>query len=262
MNLCAASVHTSRLVNRLLMPSSGKQTSCTSAEQEPSQNLQLTTPTTSCMLSWSMTSRAPLYLPQIVICVPNMKHISQIAVRTIHKVLTVWRSHSASFVSLEFPRLVYGREIERIMFHDSGPREPSTRRWQRSKDGPIQCMCVMVCRQGEWTRSSLASKQPTVILLGDFNFRLQGIPDAEVRAAVHSGSRGLDKLLARDELAPAIDPASAAEGKAGVFTGWKEGFISFPPTFKYSKGTDRYVGDPLPEGTSAHCELHHACECQ
>ena len=109
------------------------------------------------------------------------------------------------------------------------------------------CTVLVLCRKGDWTRSALASQQPTVILLGDFNFRLQGISDAEVRAAVHS--RALDKLLSRDELAPAIDPAAAMEGKAGVFTGWKEGFISFPPTFKYSKGTDRYVGDPLPEGT-------------
>jgi hypothetical protein len=103
-----------------------------------------------------------------------------------------------------------------------------------------------LCRRGEWARTALACQHPTVILLGDFNFRLQGVSDAEVRAAVHS--RNLDRILARDELAPAIDPTSAAEGKAGVFAEWKEGFISFPPTFKFAKGTDRYVGDPLPEG--------------
>lgn len=110
---------------------------------------------------------------------------------------------------------------------------------------------ALSCRQGEWTRSDLASQQPTVIFLGDFNFRIQGMPDAEVRSAVHS--RSLDKILARDELAPAIDPAAAAEGKAGVFAGWREGFISFPPTFKYAKGSDRYVGDPLPDGVHFSC---------
>lgn len=122
------------------------------------------------------------------------------------------------------------------------------RGWQCTK-APMHARVNAVpclCRKGEWTRSALASQQPTVILLGDFNFRLQGISDAEARATLRS--RGLDKLLARDELAPAVDPASAAEGKSGVFAGWKEGPISFPPTFKFAKGTDRYVGDPLPEG--------------
>ncbi|RRT53026.1 hypothetical protein GW17_00008834, partial [Ensete ventricosum] len=31
----------------------------------------------------------------------------------------------------------------------------------------------------------------------------------------------------------------------GVFEGWKEGRIYFPPTYKYSNNSDRYAGDDM-----------------
>jgi hypothetical protein len=33
-----------------------------------------------------------------------------------------------------------------------------------------------------------------------------------------------------------------------VFEGWKEGVISFPPTYKYEINSDRYVGENPKEG--------------
>lgn len=99
------------------------------------------------------------------------------------------------------------------------------------------------CRQGTWTRSALAAKQPTVFFLGDLNFRLR-MADADVRPLLRRGA--LDRLLARDELTPALGSVD------GVFGGWREGAITFPPTFKFAKGTDRYVGDPL-EGARPPC---------
>jgi hypothetical protein len=49
-------------------------------------------------------------------------------------------------------------------------------------------------------------------------------------------SRGnIDRLLAHDELVSALATNDA-------FAGWREGVITFAPTFKFAKGTDRYVG--------------------
>ena len=33
-----------------------------------------------------------------------------------------------------------------------------------------------------------------------------------------------------------------------VFDGWKEGTITFPPTYKYEINSDRYVGENPKEG--------------
>lgn len=108
----------------------------------------------------------------------------------------------------------------------------------------VSCMCERgpACRQGEWTRSPLAAKQPAVFFLGDLNFRLR-MTDAEVRAQLRRGA--LDRLLARDEL------MAAMRGGDGVFAGWREGVVTFPPTFKYVKGMERYVGDPV-DGAPLH----------
>lgn len=38
------------------------------------------------------------------------------------------------------------------------------------------------------------------------------------------------------------------EQKSGqVFEGWSEGNIYFPPTYKYSRNSDRYAGDATKE---------------
>lgn len=69
--------------------------------------------------------------------------------------------------------------------------------------------------------------------------------DGDVRALLRRGA--LDRLLLRDELAPIL---SSSDG-GGVFAGWREGAITFPPTFKFAKGTHRYVGEPISEGARA-----------
>jgi hypothetical protein len=60
----------------------------------------------------------------------------------------------------------------------------------------------------------------------------------------HIAARSFDRLLAADEL-------SAAIAENATFSGWHEGIIDFPPTYKYIKGTSRYVGElELPSNTT------------
>ncbi|PNT68462.1 hypothetical protein BRADI_3g40800v3 [Brachypodium distachyon] len=65
-----------------------------------------------------------------------------------------------------------------------------------------------------------------VVFLGDFNYRLDGITYDEARDMV--SQRSFDWLRDRDQL--------RAEMKAGnVFQGMREGFIRFPPTYKFQR---------------------------
>lgn len=65
-----------------------------------------------------------------------------------------------------------------------------------------------------------------VVFLGDFNYRLYGITYDEARDMV--SQRSFDWLRERDQL--------RAEMKAGnVFQGMREGFIRFPPTYKFQR---------------------------
>jgi hypothetical protein len=54
----------------------------------------------------------------------------------------------------------------------------------------------------------------------------------------HIASRDFDRLLAADELTNTL-------AKHPAFAGWHEGIIDFPPTFKFIKGTGRYVSEPM-----------------
>ncbi|KAL3644889.1 Type I inositol polyphosphate 5-phosphatase 4 [Castilleja foliolosa] len=87
-----------------------------------------------------------------------------------------------------------------------------------------------------------------VIWLGDLNYRISLSYDyAKALVEMHNWRA----LLENDQL--------RIEQKHGrVFTGWNEGRIFFPPTYKYSNNSDRYAGEDIhPKGkrrTPAWCD--------
>jgi hypothetical protein len=70
-----------------------------------------------------------------------------------------------------------------------------------------------------------------VIWFGDLNYRIN-LPDSDVRAHLEGGG-SLQALLIHDELRQ----QQAAEE---TFTNFREGTITFRPTYKYDVGTDTY----------------------
>ncbi|KAB5573917.1 hypothetical protein DKX38_001111 [Salix brachista] len=88
--------------------------------------------------------------------------------------------------------------------------------------------------------SAMEANQPQTIpshdqifWFGDLNYRLNML-DTEVRKLV--ALEKWDELISNDQL--------CKELRSGrVFEGWKEGVISFPPTYKYEINSDRYVGE-------------------
>lgn len=77
-----------------------------------------------------------------------------------------------------------------------------------------------------------------VFWFGDLNYRLNGA-DTDVRKLV--ALEKWDELLNNDQLKKEL-----CTGR--VFQGWKEGPISFPPTYKYEINSDRYFGENPKEG--------------
>lgn len=73
-------------------------------------------------------------------------------------------------------------------------------------------------------------------LFGDLNFRLNSEED-RVRAMIKSGS--YMALLEDDQLGQGMR-------RGEILSGWEEGEITFPPTFKYIVGTDTYIGSEEP----------------
>ncbi|KAJ6427028.1 hypothetical protein OIU84_022592 [Salix udensis] len=72
-----------------------------------------------------------------------------------------------------------------------------------------------------------------IFWFGDLNYRLNML-DTEVRKLV--ALEKWDELISSDQL--------CKELRSGrVFEGWKEGVISFPPTYKYEINSGRYVGE-------------------
>ncbi|GMP95574.1 hypothetical protein CsSME_00044568 [Camellia sinensis var. sinensis] len=91
----------------------------------------------------------------------------------------------------------------------------------------------------------LNTDQPQTILshdqkfwFGDLNYRLNML-DAEVRNLVVT--KQWDELLKSDQLSKELC-------NGHVFDGWKEGAITFPPTYKYEINSDRFVGENPKEG--------------
>ena len=64
-------------------------------------------------------------------------------------------------------------------------------------------------------------------------------PSVQVRQILRAGH--FQELVAADELT-----CMRKAGKA--FQGWQEGPLSFPPTFKFRRGTSHYIGMPCPAG--------------
>ncbi|RWR88953.1 type IV inositol polyphosphate 5-phosphatase 7-like protein [Cinnamomum micranthum f. kanehirae] len=75
-----------------------------------------------------------------------------------------------------------------------------------------------------------------IIWLGDLNYRIAlSYRSAKALVEMHNWRALLEK-----------DQQLRIEQRRGrVFEGWNEGRIYFPPTYKYSNNSDRYVGDDL-----------------
>jgi hypothetical protein len=69
-----------------------------------------------------------------------------------------------------------------------------------------------------------------VVLLGDLNYRI-AMDDAELRQLVRA--RKWSMLLENDELLPELS-------KGRQFDGWREGLVTFPPTYKYHRDSDQF----------------------
>ncbi|KAL8535466.1 hypothetical protein ACS0TY_011191 [Phlomoides rotata] len=77
-----------------------------------------------------------------------------------------------------------------------------------------------------------------IFWFGDLNYRINML-DAEVRKLVDK--KQWVELLNHDQLSKELR-------NGHVFDGWKEGIISFAPTYKYEINSDRYVGQNPREG--------------
>ncbi|GLJ06305.1 hypothetical protein SUGI_0035880 [Cryptomeria japonica] len=87
-----------------------------------------------------------------------------------------------------------------------------------------------------------------VIWLGDLNYRL---------ALNYADSR---KLIENDDWETMLEKDQLRNEKkgGGIFEGWNEGKINFPPTYKYCRNSDQYAGESLRSGakrrTPAWCD--------
>ncbi|KAL9682583.1 hypothetical protein QQ045_014385 [Rhodiola kirilowii] len=85
-----------------------------------------------------------------------------------------------------------------------------------------------------------------IIWLGDLNYRLN-VPYEKAWELISGGE--WSKLVEKDQL--------VREFKKGrAFDGWNEGFLTFPPTYKYQVNSDKYIGDDSKGGrrTPAWCD--------
>ncbi|KAL2486938.1 CVP2 like 1 [Abeliophyllum distichum] len=74
-----------------------------------------------------------------------------------------------------------------------------------------------------------------IIWLGDLNYRI-ALPHRSAKALVEM--QNWRALLEKDQL-------RIEQRRGRVFEGWREGKIYFPPTYKYSHNSDRYVGGEM-----------------
>ncbi|TKY46082.1 Type IV inositol polyphosphate 5-phosphatase 3 [Spatholobus suberectus] len=71
-----------------------------------------------------------------------------------------------------------------------------------------------------------------IIWLGDLNYRIN-LSNVETKALI--SKKQWSKLVEKDQL--------MQELKNGVFGGWSEGMLNFPPTYKYEVNSDKYYGE-------------------
>eukprot|EP00882_Tetradesmus_deserticola_P031413 GHRQ01035520.1.p1 GENE.GHRQ01035520.1~~GHRQ01035520.1.p1 ORF type:complete len:153 (+),score=65.91 GHRQ01035520.1:208-666(+) len=91
---------------------------------------------------------------------------------------------------------------------------------------------------GHWGNSNSILEHDNVVWLGDLNYRLHCSSEEACRL-LRAGK--LEALLSYDQLTKEM-------GAGRVFQGWREGPISFNPTYKYHLGCNVYSGEPLPPG--------------
>nr|KYP55279.1 Type I inositol-1,4,5-trisphosphate 5-phosphatase 2 [Cajanus cajan] len=77
-----------------------------------------------------------------------------------------------------------------------------------------------------------------IFWFGDLNYRIN-MMDGEVRKLV--ALKKWDELMNYDQLSNELCSGH-------VFDGWKEGLITFPPTYKYEINSDKYIGENPKEG--------------
>ncbi|KAL6770923.1 hypothetical protein ACKKBF_B33235 [Auxenochlorella protothecoides x Auxenochlorella symbiontica] len=100
----------------------------------------------------------------------------------------------------------------------------------------VQRVAGPAARGGHWgpALSHMMATQH-VFWMGDLNYRLHGggAGSTTILKAIAEGE--LESLLARDQLLHAMRSGAA-------FAGWQEAPIRFPPTFKFKRGSPRYLG--------------------
>ncbi|MED6132653.1 Type I inositol 1,4,5-trisphosphate 5-phosphatase [Stylosanthes scabra] len=72
-----------------------------------------------------------------------------------------------------------------------------------------------------------------IIWLGDLNYRIN-LSNMETRALILK--KQWSKLFEKDQLMQELK-------NGGVFDGWSEGALNFPPTYKYEVNSDKYYGE-------------------
>ena len=73
-----------------------------------------------------------------------------------------------------------------------------------------------------------------VFVMGDLNYRIDGLPDDEILANVQRGEYNRLACAAYDQL--------LRQMQAGrIFWGFREGPLSFAPTYKFSPDSDQYL---------------------
>ncbi|KAL6758898.1 Endonuclease/exonuclease/phosphatase [Haematococcus lacustris] len=125
-------------------------------------------------------------------------------------------------------------------------------------NAPSAALASASLAPGYWGDQRGVTDTGCAIWLGDLNYRLvpTAVSDADARKHLRAGR--LQPLLEADQLgremaAGRVFVNSPADPDAGAGTrhgGWREGPITFAPTYKFRAGTHTYVGDPLPGSSS------------
>ncbi|XP_033106034.1 inositol polyphosphate 5-phosphatase OCRL-like [Anneissia japonica] len=100
---------------------------------------------------------------------------------------------------------------------------------RRNQDFHDICQRMMFEREGKTALSVFHHDK--LIWLGDLNYRIDYYDSETVKAYIQKGD--YDILLQNDQL-------NHQRKQKKVFTGFNEGHIKFPPTYKYDTGTDRW----------------------
>eukprot|EP01025_Chloroclados_australasicus_P045491 TRINITY_DN497_c1_g1_i4.p1 TRINITY_DN497_c1_g1~~TRINITY_DN497_c1_g1_i4.p1 ORF type:complete len:773 (-),score=124.62 TRINITY_DN497_c1_g1_i4:468-2615(-) len=88
-------------------------------------------------------------------------------------------------------------------------------------------------KEGQWYGISAIMQHEHIVWMGDFNYRIN-LEANELREALRADR--FDRLLAKDELLIEMD-------KGTIIHGFTEGILSFPPTFKFKRRTNQYLGE-------------------